>query len=98
MLVALFRAVMSLVHHWAEGSVWNGSDEGYCRTRTVFIWEERYLPGFNPPCVGRSKYLDLSLCLIGIGTLAPGGVLVRAVLPGLSREGQYRGVDESHED
>ena len=25
---------------------------------------------------GRSKYLSLSLCLIGIGTLAPGGVLV----------------------
>ena len=29
-LMALFRAVMSLVHHWAEWSVWTGTDAGYC--------------------------------------------------------------------
>ena len=44
--MALFRAVMSLVHHWAEWSVWTGT--GYCRTIT---WEERYLPRLHPPCV-----------------------------------------------
>ena len=33
-LMALFRAVMSLVHHWAEWSVWTGADAGYCRTIT----------------------------------------------------------------
>ena len=47
-LMALFRAVMSLVHHWAEWSVWTGTDAGYCRTIT---WEERYLPRLHPPCV-----------------------------------------------
>ena len=39
---------MSLVHHWAEWSVWTGIDAGYCRTIT---WEERYLPCSHPPCV-----------------------------------------------
>ena len=29
-LIALFRAVMSLVHNWAEWSVWTGTDSGYC--------------------------------------------------------------------
>ena len=47
-LMALFRPVMSLVHHWAEWSVWTGTDAGYCRTIT---WEERYLPRLHPPCV-----------------------------------------------
>ena len=47
-LMALFRAVMSLVHHWAEWSVWTGIEAGYCRTIT---WEERYLPCSHPPCV-----------------------------------------------
>ena len=47
-LMALFRAVMSLVHHWAEWSVWTGTDAVYCRTIT---WEERYLPCLHPPCV-----------------------------------------------
>ena len=84
-LMALFRAVMSWVHHWAECSVWTGPDAGYCRT---MAWEERYLPRLHHPvvwigCVAivwRSTYLDLSLCLMGIGTLAPNGVLVRAGL------------------
>ena len=47
-LMALFRAVMSLVHHWAEWSVWTEPDAGYCRT---IAWEERYLPRLHPPCV-----------------------------------------------
>ena len=47
-LMALFRAVMSMVHHWAEWSVWTGIDAGYCRTIT---WEEHYLPRLHPPCV-----------------------------------------------
>ena len=47
-LMALFRAVMSLVHHCAEWSVWTGTDAGYCRT---IAWEERYLPRLHPPCV-----------------------------------------------
>ena len=33
-LMSLFRAVMSLVHHWAEWYVWTGTDAGYCRTIT----------------------------------------------------------------
>ena len=47
-LMALFLAVMSLVHHWAEWSVWTGTDAEYCRT---IAWEERYLPRLHPPCV-----------------------------------------------
>ena len=47
-LMALFRAVMSLVHHWAEWSVWTGTDAGYCRT---IAWEKRCLPRLHPPCV-----------------------------------------------
>ena len=47
-LMALFRSVMSLVHHWAEWSVWTGTDAGYCRT---IAWEGRYLPRLHPPCV-----------------------------------------------
>ena len=47
-LMALFRAVMSLVHHWAEWSVWTGTDAGYCRTIT---WKECDLPRLYPPCV-----------------------------------------------
>ena len=47
-LMDLFWAVMSLAHYWAEGSVWTGLDEGYCRT---IAWEERYLPRLHPPCV-----------------------------------------------
>ena len=47
-LMALFQAVMSLVHHWAEWSVWTGPDAGYCWT---IAWEERYLPRLHPPCV-----------------------------------------------
>ena len=44
---ALFRAVMSLVHDWAEWSVWTGTISGYCRTIT---WEVGYLPRLHPPC------------------------------------------------
>ena len=47
-LMALFRAVISLVHHWAEWSVWTGPDAWYCQT---IAWEERYLPRLHPPCV-----------------------------------------------
>ena len=47
-LMALFQTVMSLVHHWAEWSVWTGTDAGYCRT---IAWEKRYLPRLHPPCV-----------------------------------------------
>ena len=46
-LMALFRAVMSLVHDWAEWSVWTGTESGYCRTIT---WEGGYLPRLRPPC------------------------------------------------
>ena len=84
--MALFWAVMSLVHHWAEWSVWTGTDAGYCRTIT---WEERCLR-LRPPCVvdrlcGYSTKIKvpgfaLSLYLIGLGTLSPGGVLVCAEL------------------
>ena len=47
-LMSLFKAVMSLVHHWAEWSARTRTDAGYCRTIT---WEERYLPRSHPPCV-----------------------------------------------
>ena len=46
-LMALFRAVMSLVHDWAEWSVWTGAVSGYCQTIT---WEVGYLPRLHPPC------------------------------------------------
>ena len=46
-LMALFRAVMSLVHDWAEWSVWTGTGSGYCRTIT---WEGGCLPRLCPPC------------------------------------------------
>ena len=46
-LMALFRAVMSLVHDWAEWSIWTGTVSGYCRTIT---WEGGYLPRLCPPC------------------------------------------------
>ena len=46
-LMALFRAVMSLVHDWAEWSVWTGTVSGYCRTIT---WEGGYLSRLRPPC------------------------------------------------
>ena len=35
-LMALFRAVMYVVHHWAEWFVWTGTDAGYCWT---IAWE-----------------------------------------------------------
>ena len=46
-LMALFHAVMSLVHDWAEWSVWTGTVSGYCQTIT---WEVGYLRCFHPPC------------------------------------------------
>ena len=46
-LMAMFRAVMSLVHNWAEWSVWTGTDSGYCRT---IAWEGGCLPRLRPPC------------------------------------------------
>ena len=42
-LMALCRAVMSLVHEW---SVWTGTVSGYFRTIT---WEGGYLPRLRPP-------------------------------------------------
>ena len=39
---------MSLVHDWAEWSVWTGAVSGYCRTIT---WEVGYLPRLHLPCV-----------------------------------------------
>ena len=39
-LMALFRAVMSLVHDCAERSLWTGTVSGCCRTIT---WEVGYL-------------------------------------------------------
>ena len=33
-LMALFRAVMLLVHYWATWSSWTGTESGYCRTIT----------------------------------------------------------------
>ena len=39
-MMALIRAVMSLVHDWAVWSVWTGTVSGYCRTIT---WEVGYL-------------------------------------------------------
>ena len=44
-LMALFRAVMLLVHDWAEWSVWTGPESWYCRTIT---WELGYLRGRHP--------------------------------------------------
>ena len=46
-LMALFRAVMSLVHDWAEWSVWTGTVSGYCR---IITWEVGYLRRLHPPC------------------------------------------------
>ena len=46
-LMALFQTVMSLVHDWAEWSVWTGTVSGYCRTIT---WEVGYLRRFHSPC------------------------------------------------
>ena len=46
-LVVLFRAVMLLVHDWAELSVWTGTESGYCRT---IAWELGYLRCLHPPC------------------------------------------------
>ena len=45
--MALFRAVMLLVHDWAEWSVWTGTEFGYCRT---IAWELGYLQSLHPPC------------------------------------------------
>ena len=45
--MALFRAVMSLLHDWAEWSVWTGTISGYCRTIT---WKVGDLPRLHPPC------------------------------------------------
>ena len=39
-LIALFRAVMLLVHDWAEWSVWTDTKSGYCRT---IAWELGYM-------------------------------------------------------
>ena len=46
-LMALFRAVMSSVHDWAEWSVQTVTGSGYYRTIT---WEGGYLPRLCPPC------------------------------------------------
>ena len=46
-VILLFRAVMTLVHDWAEWSVWTGTVSGYCRTIT---WEVGYLRRLHPPC------------------------------------------------
>ena len=85
-LMALFRAVMSLVHHWAEWSVWTGLILGIAEQlpgKNV-IYHVYIHPVLWIGCVvighGRSKYLSLSLGLIRIGTLAPVGVLVCAGL------------------
>ena len=48
-LMALFRAVMSSVHDWAEWSVWTWTGSGYYRTIT---WDGGYLPRLCPPCDG----------------------------------------------
>ena len=45
--MALFRAVMLLVHNWAEWSVWTETKTGYCRT---IAWELGYMGSINPPC------------------------------------------------
>ena len=84
-LMALFRAVMSLVHHWPRGLYGLGPMLGIAGQ---LLGKNGIYHGYIHPvlwigCVvilRRSKYLDLSLCLIGVGTLAPGGVLVRAGL------------------
>ena len=46
-VMALFRAVMLLVHDWAEWSVWTGTIPGYCR---IITWEGGYFPCLHPPC------------------------------------------------
>ena len=88
-LMALFRAVMSLVHHWAEWSAWTGPGGlmlGFAEQLPVnhVIYHAYIHPVLWIGCVvighGRSKYLSLSLCLISIGTLTPGGVLACAGL------------------
>ena len=47
-LMALFCAVMSWFHHWAESAVWTRPDAGYCGT---IARDEQYLPRLHPPCV-----------------------------------------------
>ena len=81
--MALFWAAMSLARYWAEEFVWTGPDEGYCRS---IAWKERYLPQLHPPCVV-DRLFDYTteikvpgIVLIGIGTIAAGGVLVCAEL------------------
>ena len=84
-LMALFRAVMSLARYWAVEFVWTDP------TRGLVVQS----PGMNGIYHGyihpvlwidyvvirrRSKSRDLPSCLIGLGTIAPGGVLVCAVL------------------
>ena len=92
-LMDLFRAVMSLVHHWAEWSVWTGSDDGYCRK---IAWEELYLPRLHPPCVvdrlcgymTKIKVPGFVLMLNRDRNIRFGGVLVYAGLHwGSPREG-----------
>ena len=46
-VMALFRAVMSSVHDWAEWSAWTGTGSEHYRTIT---WEGGYLPRLCPPC------------------------------------------------
>ena len=80
-LMALFRTVMSLARYWAVETVWTGPDEGYCRP---MAWEERYLPLY-PPCVvdrlcGYATDIKVAKFILISGTIAPGGVLVCAVL------------------
>ena len=46
-LMALFRAMMLLVHDRAAWSLWTGTESGYCQTIT---WELGYWRSINPSC------------------------------------------------
>ena len=84
-LMALFRAVMSWSIIGPSGlyglgpmlgiaGQWPGKNGIYHGYIHPVLWIGCVV------IIRRSKYLELSLCLIGIGTLPPNGVLVRAGL------------------
>ena len=46
-LMALFCAMMLVVHDWAAWSLWTGTESMYCRT---IAWELGYLGSINQLC------------------------------------------------
>ena len=99
-LMALFCAMMLLVHDRAAWSLWTGTESGYCRTIT---WELGYWGIINPPCdvdrlCNRNEWQIKALEVVVIPDGNDNNIFQRCACMLDFAGGPFHGKDSDHAD